>query len=230
MRVSDKDLELWKQWNKTKSIFDLEKLIKHLDPLIQAEVNRRAGTLAREALVGQATALAVKAIKSYNPAKNVKLSTHVANQIQKLSRMNYAHQNAARIPEHTMLQFQSVQIAKEDFKANNGRDPSQVELADQLNWSDKKVRQFEEQFGRAELVESVDTPGGMFVMAEHDPSIDYAYYSMSPRQQKIFEMSTGYRGAKRLSNRQIMTKLGITQGVLSYEKNKIKDLLKELNT
>lgn len=228
MAVADKDLELWKKWKKSRSPHDLEKLINQLNPLIQAEVNRRAGTLARPALVGQATALAVKAIKSFDPSKNVKLSTHVANQIQKLSRMNYAHQNAARIPEHTMLQFQTVQIAKEDFKANEGREPSYVELADTLGWSPKKVQQFNEQFGRAELIESGDVPGGMFVSAEHDPSIDYAYYSMTPRQQKIFEFSTGYQGAPRLSNGQIMKKLGITQGVLSYEKNKIKTLLKRV--
>jgi hypothetical protein len=51
---------------------------------------------------------------------------------------------------------------------------------------------------------------------------------MSPRQQKIFEYSTGYNGAARMTNSQIMKKLSITQGVLSYEKNKIKNMLKEI--
>lgn len=227
MAVADKDLELWRRWKTSKSSFDLEKLINSLNPLIQAEVNRRAGTLARPALEGKAISLAVKAIHSYDPSKGVKLSTHVANQIQKLSRMNYAHQNAARIPEHTMLQYQTVQLAKEDFKAMEGRDPNTAELADQLGWSPKKVQTFNEQFGRAELVESVETAGGSFVAAQYDPSVDYAYFSMSPRQQKIFEHTTGYHGAKKLSNKQIMSKLGITQGVLSYEKNKIKAILKK---
>ena len=64
----------------------------------------------------------------------------------------------------------------------------------------------------------------------HEPSlrIDYAYHSMSPRQQIIFEHTSGYQGVKRLTNKQIMKKLNITQGVLSYEKNKINSLLKEL--
>jgi len=225
MNVSDKDLVLWHRWKQSGSSMDLEQLIKQLDPLIQAEVNRRAGTLAREALEGKATALAVKAIKSFDPAKGVKLSTHVANQIQKLSRMNYAHQNAARLPEHMILQYQTVNIAKEDFKALEGREPTHQELADNLGWSPRKVQQFTEQLGRSELMESTDTAGGMFVAAEHDPMVDYAYYSMSPRQQKIFEHSTGYNGAQKLNNRDIMSRLGITQGVLSYEKNKIRQLL-----
>lgn len=230
MVVADKDIELWKKWKKTQSPIELEKLIKQMNPLIQAEVNRRSGTLARPALVGQATALAVKAIKSFDLSKGVKLSTHVANQIQKLSRMNYAHQNAARIPEHTMLQYQSVEIAKEDFRAIEGRDPSHDELAGALGWSPKKVQQFSEQFGRAELMESGKAPGGAFVAAEHNPVVGYVYYSMSPRQQKIFEFSTGYKGAPKLSNSQIMSRLKITQGVLSYEKNKIKTMLKKATT
>ena len=224
----DKDIELWNAWNKTKSPADLQNLINQLDPLIQAEVNRRAGTLARPVLVTQAQVLTAKAIQNFDPKKNVKLSTHVTNQLQKLSRVNYAHQNAARIPEHTMLQFHSFNLAKEDLKEDLGRDPTIHEMADQLKWSPKKIEQFQTQFGRSELLESIDSPSGMFVAATHDPRIDYAYHSMSPRQQKIFEYSTGYLGCERLSNAQIIKKLGITQGILSYEKTKIKDMLKGL--
>jgi DNA-directed RNA polymerase specialized sigma subunit len=224
----DRDLELWNVWNKSKSSIDLQNLINQLDPLIQAEVNRRAGTLARPLLVTQAQVLAAKAIKNFDPSKNVKLSTHVTNQLQKLSRVNYAHQNAARIPEHTMLQFHSFNLAKEDLKEDLGRDPTSQEMADQLKWSPKKVEQFQTQFGRAELLESIDSPSGMFVAATHDPRIDYAYYGMSPRQQKIFEYTTGYLGSEQLSNTQIIKKLGITQGILSYEKTKIREMLKGL--
>ena len=224
----ERDLELWKQWNKTKSSMDLEALIRQLDPLIQSEVNRRAGTLSRPMLLTQAKVLAVKAIQNYEPTKNVKLSTHVTNQLQKLSRVNYAHQNAARIPEHAMLQFHTFNLAKEDLKEEHGRDPTFQEMADQLKWSPKKVEQFQTQFGRSELLESIDTPAEMFVAATHDPRIDYAYHSMSTRQQKIFEYTTGYMGAERLSNAAIIKKLEITQGILSYEKTKIREMLKGL--
>jgi DNA-directed RNA polymerase specialized sigma subunit len=224
----DKDLELWKQWNKTKSSTDLERLVKQLNPLIQSEVNRRAGTLARPLLETQAKILTVKAIKSFDPNRGVKLSTHVINQLQKLSRVNYAHQNAARIPEHSMLQFHSYNIAMEDFRTEQGRDPTTEELADTLKWSPRKIEQYQTQFSRSEFLESKDSPSDMFVPHTHDPRLSYAYASMSPRQQKIFEHSTGYNGAPRLSNTQIMRKLGITQGVLSYEKNKIKQILKPI--
>ncbi len=216
------DDALYARWKSTNSPTDLQALLKNLDPLIHAEVNRRAGTISKDLLVIQAKKLTVDALRSYNPAVGVKISTHVTNQLQKLSRVNYAHQNAARIPEHSMLQFHNVGVVTEDFKANNGREPSHDELAEHLGWSTKKLEQFQTQFGRQELLESLDTPGGMFVSETHDPRINYVYSTLTPRQQSIFEMTTGYRGAKRLTNAQIMAKLGITQGVLSYEKTKLK--------
>lgn len=223
----ERDIELWHQWNKTKSPTDMERLLKELNPLIQAEVNRRAGTLARPLLELQAKTLASKAIQNYDPNRGVRLSTHVTNQLQKLSRVNYAHQNAARIPEHSMLQYHSYNIAKEDFEAEHGREPTSQEMADQLKWSPKKVEQFQTQFGKAELLESRESPTELFVPHHYDPRIDYVYYSMSPEQQKIFEHSTGYNGAKKLSNREIMNKLNLTQGRLSYQKNKIRKMLEE---
>jgi hypothetical protein len=223
----DKDVELYNQWRKTQSPLDMEKLLKQLDPLIQSEVNRRAGSLSRALLETQAKTLAVKAIKGFSPDKGAKLSTHVTNQLQKLSRVNYAHQKAARIPEHSVLQHKTYTFALEDFKTEHGRDPSAEELSDTLGWSPKKLEQFQTQF-RPELLESKDSPTDMFVPYSHDPRIDYAYHSMSPRQQQIFEHTTGYLGRPVLSNTKLMQKLNITQGVLSYEKNKIKSLLEGL--
>lgn len=219
---AENDDRLYATWKSTHSGQDLEALLRSLEPLIQAEVGRRAGTLARDLLVIQAKKIAVDAIKSYQPSMGVKISTHVTNQLQRLSRVNYAHQNAARIPEHSMLQFHSVNIAKEDFRAAEGRDPSDEELGDALKWSPKKVQQFQSQFARSELVESIDTPGDMFISSNHDPRVDYVYMSLSPRQKQIFEMTTGYGGRKRMSNAQIQQQLGITLGTLSYEKTKLR--------
>lgn len=224
--MSMDDEALYQRWRASRSPSDLQAIIKALEPLIHSEVNRRAGTLSRDLLVLQAKKLAVEAVQSFNPAAGVKISTHVVNQLQKLSRVNYAHQNAARIPEHSMMQFHTVRLATEDFKSDNGREPTHEELADSLGWSVKKVDQFHNQFGRQELLESIDTPGSMFVSETHDPRINYVYSTLTPRQQKIFEYTTGYHGVKKLTNTEIMAKLGITQGVLSYEKTKLTQAMK----
>lgn len=226
----DEDLAAYQRWKRSQSGVDLDALLKRLDPIVQSEVNKRAGTLSRDLLLGQARKLAVDAIKSYDPVHGAKLSTHVVNQLLKLSRVNYTHQNAARIAEHHMLQFHTLRIGKEDFAAENGRDPTTEELADTLGWSPKKLGEVQTQFQRSELLEHAG--GGAstahnFVSTEHDPTIGYVYATLSPRQQRIFEMRTGYNGARKLSNPEVMKKLGITQGVLSYEITRITELLKK---
>ena len=222
MAYGEKDLALWEKWNRTKSPQDLEALLKELDPLISSEVNRKAGTLNRGTLNTQAKVLAVQAIKSYNPTYGTKLSTHVINQLQKLSRMNYANQNVFRVPERNLLQFQTFSVAKENLTDSLGREPTVEELSDDLGWSTKRVTQLRDCADGNELLESNDVPTQIFTSSTHDPRLGYAYHSLSPRQQEIFRRTTGYEGTKRQSGKQIMKSLNITQGQLSYEKTKIK--------
>lgn len=222
----DKDLELWQTWSKSRKDTDLSVLLQQLAPLIHAEVNRRAGTLSRDLLQLQAKILACKAISNFNPNLGVKLSTHLINQLQKLSRLNYSHANGLRVPEHTLLKYHTFMLATEDLQDQLGRPPTTEEMADELSWSPKKIEVFQQQFNHPELTESGDTPMAMFVAASHNPQLGYAYSSLSPRQQLIFEYVTGYNGTPRLSNDALLKKLGISQGVLSYEKTKIRDILR----
>lgn len=231
---ADDDLAAYAAWKRSQSGTDLDALLRRLDPVVQAEVNRRAGTLSRDLLLGQARKLAVDAIRSFDPNRGVKITTHVVNQLQKLSRVNYTHQNAARIAEHHMLQFHTLRVARDDFAAEHGRDATTEELADHLRWSPSKLGQVQAQFQRSELLEhaggggGTDTRAHAFVATEHDPSIGYVYATLSPRQQKIFEHITGYNGAKMMKNPEIMKKMDITQGVLSYEKTRITDAFKRV--
>jgi len=221
--TSDSDLAAWNQWNKTRSPADLQILINQLNPLIQSEVNRRAGSLSRDTLESQAKKLAVRAIEGFDPSKGYKLSTHVVSQLQKLSRMNYAHQKAARIPDHVAMQYPTVMMAKENFQTEFGREPSVEELATELRWSPKKVERFNMRM-RPELLESSEVPTDIFVPHYHDPSIGYAYQSMSPRQQKIFDLSVS---TTKVPNNEILKRLDITQGILSYEKKKMRKILSD---
>lgn len=224
---ADRDLELWQKWHQSKSSTDLEALLRELNPLIQAEVNRRSGTLNRGTLQTQAKILTVKALESYDPIRGVKLSTHVTNQLQKLSRMNYANQNAFRVPEQNMLQFQTYQVAKDQLEGTMGRAPTVDELSDELRWSSKRVLQMQRCVDGSELLESGVAPTGVFTASTHDPRLGYAYHSMSPRQQEVFRYTTGFEGAERLTGAQMMKQLDLTQGQLSYEKLKVKKVLQD---
>jgi hypothetical protein len=192
-------------------------------------VNRWAGSLARPTLETKATALAVKAIKDYNPAMGAALSTHVTNRLQKLSRTVYTHTQAARLPEHKALAMTSFNAAHEMLNSELGRSPTVLELSEHLGWSRSRTGEFQKAFQRKELLTSGEFRPASFAVNDYqqDPMVDFVYYDMSPTNQKLFEHITGYGGAKVMSNRDLMKKFKLTQGQLSYRKRKLIDLVKD---
>ncbi len=114
-------------------------LLQSLGPLITREVQRASGTLPDSALTAEAKKWAIKAVKSYEPGRGVKLSTHVMNYLQKVRRLNYQYQNVARLPESKQLQFRQYSDALTFLENELGRSPTDEEVAAHLGWSKKSV-------------------------------------------------------------------------------------------
>lgn len=226
----ERDMAAWREWKRNPNDYNLQQLLQQLNPVIQNEVNRWTGTLARPALELEAKRLAVEAFNSYQPSRGAALSTHVTNRLKKLSRLNYTHQNIARIPEYQSLKFRTFENSMNTLTDNLGREPTIAELADDLRWSTPAVKRFQKNI-RREFVESGDLPSHFDQGETQDGVLDYVYYDLNPIQQKILEHTTGYGGAKTLSNPQLRRKLKLSQGQLSYQKrlltNRIERALKE---
>lgn len=211
------DIILWEQWNRNKTDQNMDALLRQLNPLIQKEVNKWMGALARPLLETEAKRLAVEAIRSYNPHRGAALGTHVTNQLKKLSRVSYTHQNVARIPEYQALKFHTYNLAESSLKDHLGREPTYDELADSLGWSTSYLRNFQRGM-RREFVESGKVPPFFDTSSGESGLIDFVYNDLSPVQKKIFEHTTGYGGKNVLSNPELLKKLDMTQGQLSYQK------------
>lgn len=136
------DTDLYNTWNRTKSPADLSKLMKHVQPLIWSEVNRASGSLPTSALSSEAKHWAFEAIKSFDPNKGVKLSTHIVNYLPKVRRLNYKYQNVVRLPENLQLQYHSYKTGLDNLTEDKGREPSEAELAAHLGWSQKAVKKY----------------------------------------------------------------------------------------
>lgn len=218
-----KDVELYEKWKKSGSNADMQALITQMEPVVAREVNRWAGSLSRGMLEGRAKGYAVEAIKSYNPAMGTALSTHITNRIQKISRTQYTHGQAARSPEHRAVAMSTFSQAHNGLSSDLGRDPSTIELADNLGWSKNRIQEFQQAYGRKELLGSGDYDASTFAVNDHraDPMVDFIYYDLSPADQRLFEDITGYGGKPVLKNPELMQKYGLTQGQLSYHKRKL---------
>lgn len=221
----DYDLALWRQWNKTKNDADLQALLNVLQPIVNQQITRWGGTLAKPMLQIKAKVLAVEAIKTYNPKAGTNLATHVINRLQKLSRTVYTHTQAARLPEHKALGMATFNIAQKQLQDNLGRVPTNAELSDHLGWTKTRTQEFQRAYNRKELLSSGEfNPASFPITDQYDPLIDYVYFDMAPQKQELFEHLTGYGGKQILSTEQLMTRFGLTQGQLSYQKRQMKDM------
>lgn len=222
-----RDMELWRTWKKNPTDANMQQLLRQLNPIVQRSVNQWSGTLARPLLELEAKNLAVEAVESFEPNRGTKLSTHVVNQLQKLSRLSYTHQNVARVPEYQALQFHTYNIAESALKDSLGREPTFDELGDELGWSTSRLRNFKKGL-RKEFVESGETPPYFDTVSGEDGLIDFVYSDLSPLQKKIFEHTTGYGNSQVLNNRELMRKLNLTQGQLSYRKKQLVDKIDKI--
>lgn len=222
---SERDLALWKAWKRNPSDAAASALLAQVAPLISREASKWDQTMARPLLETEGKRLAMQAFHGYDPSKGAALGTHVVNQLQRMSRLSYANQNVARLPENKMLWFHAYHRADARLGDELGRSPTTDEIADELGWSIPRVEEFRRSIGRRELLESGghDDSGasGLHDDARQDHTLDFVHHGLPPTQKAIFEHLTGYAGAETLSNTQIQRKLGLTQGQYSYQKARL---------
>lgn len=227
------DLAAWRDYKAAPSPLKRSELLKRFDGLIQNQVNKWSGPISRDVLLNEARALAAKAFDTYNPNAGAALSTHLTNQLLPLSRTVYTYQNAARMPENITQKLQTFNVANESLKLTLGRDPTTDELHQELGWSGPEITRIRD-YNHRDLVESGPAVGGDFYQQDQNDLDDMLlggiYFELSPQEKTLFEHTTGYNGAKVMSNPELCSKLGLNQAQLSYKKiqlrNRIEDLMK----
>lgn len=231
--TKSKDIELWEAYKANPGPHTLQPLMRQLDPVLQNEINKWTGALARPVLETKARNLTLEAIKTYNPNAGAALATHVVNRLQKLSRDVYTHQDAVRLPEYKKLKVHSYVRAERELTDTYGREPTHQEMADHLAWSPKMLSEVQKSL-QPELLASQDMGAGLFESpsawgnASSNGLIDFVYHDLAPVDKLIFEHSTGYSGKPIYNNTQLRKATGLTQGQLSYHKKKVIEQFKRI--
>lgn len=222
--TKQKDYLLWEKWYKSRSNADLEALMKQMMPILRREIGRWSNIAPQFVLEAEAKKLALKAFETYNKNKNAGLSTHVTYQLQKLSRFAYARQASVGIPEHQRLTFNKYQKVKNQLEDQLGYPPSIDTIADHMAIQPHKLQGILQNVNRKEFLESGEGPSFQ-QNSDADDILHLAVGDMTPQQRRIFEMRTGYNNTPIKDAKLIMKELAITQGQLSYELTKIKQIL-----
>jgi len=132
---AERDIVLWRAWKKNPSDAAASALLAQVSPLIAREASKWDQTMARPLLETEGKRLAMQAFHGYDPGKGAALGTHLVNQLQRMSRLVYANQNVARLPENKMLWFHAYHKASARLGDELGRSPTTDEMADELGWS-----------------------------------------------------------------------------------------------
>lgn len=227
-----KDQELWSAWNKTPTPANMNALLNHTAPIRHHVLSAWGTTVSPVTMNSEAVKHSVAAFKSYDPKRGTKLSTHLTNQLQKVSRVVYEESSFLHIPENRTLKRATYNQADTDLKERLGREPSAEELSDELGWPSREVERFKKETHQL-LVASEPIPIGMEGFnpnsdaADPNHKLHYALADMNPVDQQIFRHSTGYNGAPVLSGKEITKAMNINQSQLSYRKRVITDRLNE---
>ncbi|MAG27776.1 hypothetical protein CMI47_19785 [Candidatus Pacearchaeota archaeon] len=219
-----KDVALWRAWKDTPNKGTLTPLMKQLDPVIQKEVGRWAGSaVARPVLKIEAKKLTLQALGSYDPGKAA-LNTHVTNQLKGLSRGPYTYLNPARMPEHRQIKLKTYKDSEERLSEMLGRDPTANEIANDLAWSIQEVGRFRKEL-RKEYSTTQPIPPG-FEQDDSDAGVlGFIYHDLNPQDKRVFEHTTGFGGAQILSTKDMMKTTRLTQGQISHSKRRLKKLI-----
>lgn len=223
----DKDLELWKTWNQSKDPKDLSSLYKNINSLIHHNINPLKGSVSDRVLESEAKLQALNAFNTFDPSKDIQLSTHVTNHLKKVNRIAYNNMELLSVPEQRRIKFKNYEAVHSNLEEDLGRPPSMNEIADALGWSLSEVARHKSENWKELTASNPNVSDVGFHDDANNTLTSYVYNDLTPEHQTIFEMTTGYGGQKELSNEQIMKKMKLSQGQLSYAKTKIKNNFKK---
>lgn len=212
-------------WAKSPTPENLKAVLDDLNPTITSEIQRFSGP--KPLLRSRARALAVKAIRSYDPSSGAQLRSWVVTQLQPLSRYNnslkpvYAPEDAAR-------KAYAVAKARDAFVDEHGRDPTDDELADEVGISVARLRKV-----RKMTPAVVNEPQA--TSDDDDVTPDYAVYRSNPvqaatdmvydgldeRDRRIFDMRTGSHGQGVSSGQDIASLLKVSPALVTQRANAI---------
>ena len=201
------------------------KLIQEHKKMIEYEASKHSQKVPYPSVLAEAYKLAHKAAESYNPDSGVKFSTHLTNQLKKLSRISTQYGGAIRLPENKQYKVHRLNNLELQLQEDLGREPTVQELADASGTNIKEInallqnRQKEVNLSNLQYVPT-------FVEAkDNDDWMHMVYHDLSASDKVIFEHKTGFGNKPDLSNDELAKKLNVSPATISNRIKVISDLI-----
>jgi DNA-directed RNA polymerase specialized sigma subunit len=193
---------------------NIEKLIKENKKLIDLEASRYATNLPLITVQLEAYKLAREAAKTYNSSSGIKFSTHLVNNLKKLSRLSTKYGAVVRTPENTQFGLNKLTKLEKDLEHKLGRSPTTEELAHHAGMSVKAVTATLKSKKVSTGISSLFDSPTLF-SSQNDEWVQFVYHDLSDKDKLIFEHKTGFGGKPVLDNTQLAKKLNLSVSTLS---------------
>lgn len=219
-------------WAKNRTPENMKAVLDDLDTTINSEIQRFSGP--KPLLRSKARALAVKAVKSYDPAGGTKLRSWVVTQLQPISRYNNSLK-PIKVPEEAARQSYQVHQAFERLVDEYGRDPTDDELADAVGISVKRLQRI-----RKMTPATMNEPAPTDADDETTPDLavyrsnsaqaaaSAVYDNLDQRDRLIFDLRTGSHGKHEMSGKEIAAYLGVSPSAVTQRANAIAVRIRDL--
>lgn len=227
-------MDIYEKWHRQPTPENMQTMLDTLDPVITSEIQRFSGP--KELLRSKARTLAIKAVKSYKPGTGAAVKSWVVSQLQPLSR--YTNQlKPVYTPEVASQRAAELNRVREQYMLEEGRDPSDEELADLVGLSVKRIQKLKSAVPAAVSEGIYDTgesdTSGIALPAVSNSSPlgaveDVIYDSLNERDRMIHDFKAGRHGKPVLTNQEIAMRLGISPAAVSQRSQQIAQQIVDL--
>lgn len=190
------EFNMWKDWKDNPGYDTLRPLLKSFDPFLKqtAGIYKGKVPIAPEAIDAEVKSRFVDALHNYDPKKGAQLYTHVFNQMKSVRRFITKYQNIGKIPEVRTYKIGEYNRANQALMDRLGREPTTMELSDELKWPMSQV-QLLEQENRKDLISTSFADDPMRIEStKEDDVMRLIYYELTLEEQQVFEYMIGMHG------------------------------------
>jgi hypothetical protein len=201
----------------------INKLLDEHKKLIESEAKKYSTNIPLITAQIEAYKLARQAAESYSPSVG-KFSTHLVNNLKKLSRLSTQYGSSIRLPENTQFGINKINQVEKQLESEFGRSPTTAEIADYAGMNIKMVDSLlKNKRSIISFTNMLETP--TIMDSSNDEWATFVYHDLAPRDKLIFEHMTGFGGKKIIESDKIAKKLKITQPQINQRIKIIGDML-----
>ena len=194
--------EMIREWQRDPSMEGFDKLHAAHAPLINSASSKymRSTTLPKSAVKSFAIQRYTHALQSFNPDKGTQFKTYLYKEMQRVGRYLQSYQNVGRIPEQRAALIPLFESSHASLKDTLGRDPTNIEIADEMLLSAGDIADLQRQRITPKIVGTLrkelradltaELPGGRAEMAGDSNlrrQIVFLHGSLNPEQQLVLE-------------------------------------------